>query len=390
MSDISAPSAPAAPSSSSSATPSTPSSSPSSGSSKSTGGLKSTPTQLTSAQALEQIRNPVAEDVLVPSDLSGEEPAFEEGAEASEVEPEVAETPWYEAYQEGVHGVPVQELLQAISEGRIPEQLWDQLVFDMKDGDREWKGTINDMRNGAMLRENHTRKSQELAAEKKQFYAERDEVVEYFKNWQQDPQQLLFGLHRMGMPVLKMTELLTTQLTKAEAMNQVNPGSGDEWLQAVFQKAEMEDMKRRLDRQNQHNEQAEHAKREETLRNNIRQASTEIFKEIGLELEESSWELYKQHTQLLYDQKQPGPNGRKSLSRADLKKAAQATKSQLEQYARAYMNRQPAPKPGAKLGTGKLDAGAPKKVPARAPQPGGRRMTTAEALAGLSGGFRQR
>lgn len=329
--------------------------------------------------------------LVSPDEISsyGEETAVDPDAAGEETS---TETPWHEAYAEGLHGVQVQELLQALQEGTLPEALYDKIMLDLQDGDQQWKGTVADLRNGAMMRANHTRKSQELAAEKKQFYAERDEVVEYFKNWQQDPQQLLFGLHRMGMPVLKMTELLTTQLTKAEAMNQVNPGSGDEWLQAVFQKAEMDDMKRRLDRQNQNDEQAKFAKQEEALRTNIRNASTEIFKEIGLELEESSWELYKQHTQLLYDQKPAGPNGRKGLSRADLKKAAQATKQQLEQYARAYAARQTAApeKPGAKLGKTPLDAGAPKAVPQRAPKPGGQRKTTAEALAELRGGFRQR
>jgi hypothetical protein len=323
----------------------------------------------------------VGEDL--PSDI-------EASPETPELEQSI-ETPWHEAYAEGIHGVEVQELLQALANGTLPEALLDKLQLDLQDGDQQWKGTVKDLQQGAMMRANYTRKSQELAQEQKQFHAERGEMVEYFKNWQQDPQQLLFGLHRMGMPVLKMTELLTTQLTKAEAMNNVNPGSGDEWLQAVFQKSEMDDLKRRMERQNQSKEQEQHSKKEEQLKTQIRSASTEIFKEIGLELEESSWELYKQHTQLIYDNKPVGQNGRKGLSRADLKKAAEATKSQLEQYARNYQARAGKQAPGAQLGTVKLDAGGPTKVPARAPQRKTQK-TTAEVLAEINtkNGFRQR
>src|SRR4249920_1777101 len=45
---------------------------------------------------------------------------------------------WLDNYKEGVHGVPVQDLLQAISEGRLPDELHDKLRLNLKDGDHEW------------------------------------------------------------------------------------------------------------------------------------------------------------------------------------------------------------------------------------------------------------
>src|ERR1700748_1337120 len=280
------------------------------------------------------------------------------------------DSPWHERYAEGVHGVQAQEILEALERGEIPQALYDKLRFQLRDGDNEMEVDLHTLQNGAMMQSAFTRKTQELAAEKKAFFAERDEFADYLRGWQKDPQQLLDGLERLGMPVLDAAKLLAERLTYADTLNAAVPGSGDQWMEAQKSKAELEDLRREQQRMQERQQQAQQQDKTTKVRTTLQNTSKEIFSKIGLELEESSWNLYTQHVQAIYDAK---PAGNQKLTKLDLERAARATKAQIDQYAQQYLNRKPKKAPG--LGAAPLDAGAPKAVPGRAPQRPGQKTT---------------
>lgn len=364
-------SAPAPSTPSASAPSSTPSAAPAASS------TPSSPTRSTTAELSQKLFAPREETGTAASDL-GEVPdsSPSEGAEA----------PWHEQYAEGIHGVPVQELLRALSGGQLPEALYKKLRMELRDGDHVWESDIEGMRNGSQMQQVFTRKTQELAQERNAFHAERDELTSYLRNWKSDPQQLLHGLERLGMPILESAQLLAQRLTKAEALNQAFPGSGDEWLESVRSQSELADLRRAQERQAQAQNQQQSSQKQAQVRANLQKASKEIFTETGLKLEKSSWDVYTQHVQAILDTKDG-----KSLTRQDLRQAAAATKQQFDAYARTYLSSQKKEAPGAKLGLTSLDPGAPKGVPARAPKPV-ERKTTEQVMAEMRnrGGFGQR
>jgi hypothetical protein len=343
-----APSAPAA------STPSTPSSTPSS--------VPNVSSRSTTAELSQKLYGD-----------NNTAPSLESQLETPDSGDVSSDAPWYERYSEGVHGVQAQEILEALERGEVPPALHDKLRFQLRDGDNETEVDLAALQNGAMMQRNFTRKSQELAEERKAFYSERDEFAGYLTNWKTDPQQLLYGMERMGLPVLEAAKLLAERLTYADTLNAAVPGSGDEWMEAQKSKAELADLRRAQQAQLDQAQQVQQADKTSKVRTNLQNTSKEIFNKIGLEIEESSWSLYTQHVQAIFDAK---PSGNQKLTKQDLERAAKATKTQIDQYAQAYLKRQPKKAPG--IGNS-LDAGAPKAVPGRAPgKPGGK--TTEQVL----------
>ena len=350
MSDVTAPAAaPSAPASTPSQT-STPSSVPS---------TSGSPVRSTTADLASKLYGGGSE--TAPSlDSQLETP------DSGDVEQPSASDAWYETYKE-VHGMPAQDILQALQEGRVPEALFDKLRFELRDGDDVTEVDLSTLQNGSMMQRAFTRKTQELANEKKAFFAERDEFADYLRTWKSDPQQLLYGLERLGMPVLESAKLLAERLTYADALNERIPGAGDQWLEAQKSQAELADLRRAQQAQIEQQQRAQQSDKQSKVRTNLQNASKQVFEQIGLKLEGSSWNLYSQHVQALYDMK---PSGQQKLTRQDLERAARATKAQIDEYAQKYVAQKPKKAPG--LGQ-TLDAGAPKGVPGRAPsKPGGK------------------
>lgn len=360
MSDIASAAAPSAPAQTS--TPSATSSTPSTSNGQSS--VPSSPVRQTTADLAQKLYGHNNAEQESDVEVSAEEPVST-GAET--------ETPWYERE---LHGLKLQELAEALENGTIPEALWDKIRMTHKDGDNEWEESLSDMRNGRMMQAAFTRKTQDLAAEKKAFYSERDEMIQYMQGWKADPEQLVYGLERMGMPLLEAAQILAKRLTYADTLNANVPGSGDEWLEAQKMKAEYADLKRSQERALEQEKSSKAAEKQAKVRENLQNESKKVFDSIGLRLEESSWSLYTQHVQAIVDSK---PEGAPRLTKADLERAARATKSQIDQYVQAYAKGPGQQKPAGapKLSGPGLDAGAPKKVPERAPKQN-KPKTTAE------------
>lgn len=144
-----------------------------------------------------------------------------------------------ETYKDGLHGVALPELLQALASGQIPETLWDKFVLPLKDGDVEWTGTIADLRNGAQMQAKFTQNMQAFRAEEKAFREERDSFINYMKSWRGDEtgESLLGGLEMLGMPVERMAEALANRLIQRDKLleleqaGQLPAGTAEKFMQ---------------------------------------------------------------------------------------------------------------------------------------------------------------
>jgi hypothetical protein len=232
-------------------------------------------------------------------------PDFDEAPvdEAPVEAPEESDYSWaepYKAFQEGVHGIPAHELLAAIQNGQLPEQLWDQLQFTLKDGDEEWTDTLSGMRNGAMMRKNYTRKLQEFAKERDAFGAERDDLVGYLKGWKEDPSRLLAGLRKMGMPIDGMARMYAQELARVEQIRsleetgQIPKGTADALLAKQEQDAELEALRTAQQRQQQQTQAQQEEAQIKTAADGMRTNAVNAFRQAGLEITEGTWNMFRE------------------------------------------------------------------------------------------------
>lgn len=276
------------------------------------------------------------------------------------------DAPWYQRYEQGIHGVPAKELLEALERGTVPDALMGKLRLAM--GEDGYEGSLEELRSGAMMRRTFTQKSQELAEQRRSFEAEQGELVNYLSNWKQDPQQLLYGMRRLGMPIQEVAQMLLQEAVTADKLNEAVPGSGDEWLQAQIMKAEHADLLRQHQQQEQARAQAEQAKKQESISTNLRNIAMKEFENAGLDYKPTAWNLFREHCAAVYEE-----TGK--LSRADVRRAVIDTKAQIEDYVRKY--NEPTQRPT--LGGPRLDGGAPRATNPSAPsRPGSRQLSSRE------------
>lgn len=317
-------------------------------------------------------------DIEAPDFAAQEtEPAVEEVSPDAET----AEQDWswaepLAAYKEGLHGLQLQELLTALQEGRIPEQLWDKLRIPLKDGEYEWEDTISAARNGAMMRENYTRKLQQFAKERDSFQAEKTELVDYLRSWKEDPAKLLAGLTRMGMPVEQMARRFAENyarvehLRELEAAGTVPPGTADALLAKEQQDAELEELRAQQARAQAQTQNQQSEAQTQQIAQAVRQESINQLAQVGFKVDDGSmtegvWNLYREHLSAIWTAKGAPPN------RAEIQQAALATKQQVARYVQQHASSQQKQAPAAQqqLGKAPLDGGAPKNTP-RSPTKG--------------------
>lgn len=267
-----------------------------------------------------------------------------------------------------MHGVSAEELLGAIAAGQIPEQLLSHLRLGWGEGEDAYEGTLDELRNGAMMRRTFTRKSQELAEQRRAFEAEQGELVSYLTNWKDDPQQLLFGMRRLGMPINDVAQMILNEAITVDRLNEAVPGSGDEWLAAQQIRAEHADLLRQQQAHTKQQQEAELAQKREAISNNLRGIALKEFELAGLEHKPTAWNLFREHCAAVYEE-----TGK--LTRADVRRAVVDTKAQIEDYVKQYHKKVDKP-----VLTGpRLDGGAPKaKNPSAPLRPGSRQLTSRE------------
>jgi cell division septum initiation protein DivIVA len=265
-----------------------------------------------------------------------------------------------------VHGVPAKDLLEAIEKGQIPDALMSKLRLAI--GDDGFEGSLDELRSGAMMRRPFTQNSQELAEQRRAFEADQSELVNYLSNWKQDPQQLLYGMRRLGMPIQEVAQMLLQEAMTADKLNEAVPGSGDEWIQAQVMKAEHADLLRQHQQAEAQRQQAIQAQKQEAISNNLRSIAVKEFELAGLDHKPTAWNLFREHCAAIYEE-----TGK--LSRADVRRAVVDTKGQIEDYIKKYNVQVERPT----LGGPRLDGGAPRATNPSAPsRPGSRQLSSRE------------
>ena len=294
---------------------------------------------------------------------------------------------WLDNYKEGIHGVPVQDLLQAISEGKLPDQLHDKLMLNLKDGDHEWEGSVASMRNGAMMREKFSQQMNALKQERDGFYGERNQFVEDLRGLRESPEQFLYSMQSMGMPVLEAAKMLATQyatrdyLNKQAGVQDGQRGPGDEWLEGKQARMELESHKRQQERQSQQQRQVQERQQFEQRSSAVQTAAMEAFKAANIDpvKHPQYWDRAAQHLQRIYDAKpEPRDGSEKPLTRRDVNEAVRIVKEEIDTFLRSH-GQAPA-QPQARPGAAPLDTRAGKQVSERAPKQAGPKKTTDEFM----------
>jgi hypothetical protein len=294
---------------------------------------------------------------------------------------------WLDNYKEGIHGVPVQDLLQAISEGKLPDALHDKLMLNLKDGDHEWEGSVASMRNGAMMREKFSQQMNALKQERDGFYGERNQFVEDLRGMKESPEQFLYSMQSMGMPVLEAAKMLATQyatrdfLNKQAGVQDGQRGPGDEWLEGKQARMELDNHRRQQERQSQQQRQVQEQRQFEQRSTAVQTVAMEAFKAANIDpvKHPQYWDRAAQHLQRIYDSKpEPRDGSEKPLTRRDVNEAVRIVKEEIDTFLRAH-GQQPAAQP-ARPGAAPLDTRAGKQVSDRAPKQAGPKKTTDEIM----------
>jgi hypothetical protein len=311
-------------------------------------------------------------------------PSDEPSAESQHQAP--SDYSWLDNYKEGVHGVPVQDLLQAISEGRLPDELHDKLRLNLKDGDHEWEGSVASMRNGAMMREKFSQQMNQLKQERDGFYGERNQFVEDLRGLKESPEQFLYSMQSMGMPVLEAAKMLATQYATRDYLNRQagiqegQRGPGDEWLEGKQAQMELQNHKRKQELQSKQQQQVQQQRQFEQRSTAVQSAAMEAFKAANIDpvKHPQYWDRAAQHLQRIYDNKpEPRDGSEKPLTRRDVNEAVRIVKEEIDTFLRSH-GQQPAQQ--ARPGAAPLDTRAGKQVSDRAPKQAGPKKTTDEIM----------
>jgi len=333
------------------------------------GSAPSSSGSLSSREFARQLRSKPSGEFLTSqkpaNDQLGQTKELGEAQEATP-EPLSDDAPWHERYAQGIHGVPAKDLLEALEQGRVPDALMSKLRLAI--GDDGFEGSLDELKSGAMMRRTFTQKSQELAEQRRAFEAEQGELVTYLSNWKSDPQQLLYGMRRLGMPIQEVAQMLINEAVTADKLNEAVPGSGDEWIQAQIMKAEHADLLRQHQQAEEQRQMAAQKQKQEAISNNLRSIAVKEFELAGLDHKPTAWNLFREHCAAIYEE-----TGK--LSRADVRRAVIDTKGQIEDYIKKYNVQVERPT----LGGPRLDGGAPRATNPSAPsRPGSRQLSSRE------------
>lgn len=171
-----------------------------------------------------------------PEPEAVEAPAARAGAE-HEPEPDVQEAPDSDpvaveepdegtvepdpnALPEAIHGVPLKDLIEALQNGQLPDALWEVLQGELVDGEEREPKTLKEIRDGAMLLRNYTKKTMALAEERKahetkskELNAEREELYGMVRSWK-DPVKFRKAAKSMGLPLEQVAIMWAEEFDK--------------------------------------------------------------------------------------------------------------------------------------------------------------------------------
>ena len=250
-------------------------------------------------------------------------------------------------YREGLHGVELKELLAALANGTLPEALLDKLSVELVDGDRRWKASINDARNGAMMRAKFQQLTAAQAQREKDWNGEREEFFEYLRGWKSDPDLLLAGMERLGLPFDQAARKYSArldeinQLWALEQQKQVPAGTTKKlWEQQQLER-ELTELKTQQTREQSRQQQYQEARQTEQAVQVIQDAGAQALRSVGMDpTDETVWKIFRRHLTDHYGRTQQMPN------RQDVLDAASSAKEEIAQYISDFEARKAKPAPG--------------------------------------------
>jgi len=384
--EISATPAPAAPS----VTPSAPSTNtgPTPASYPTQSVAKPSPARMTSAQFAQFARehNPGRDE----SPASAAVEALDGGGEA---EPEVpfpaednsdsleaynyeeeTEQPWHEKYKD-IHGIDVQELLEALANGTLPDALYNKLKIRLRNGDQEWEDTIEGARNGAMMRQAFQQKTQQVAKMRKQLDGAYQEFGELVDGWK-DAKRFVQFARQAKLPLEDIAMQVAEELATRDALNKHYEGAGTRWYEAIQKEAEFETMQQQQAKLKKQAESRDAELKEKAIVNAIRKEATKAADELGMKWDNARWHAFKSMVANHYEE-----YGRPPRS-VDVHNYVREANSLIEE---AVGKRDIEAPPKKAAPAAKLSNGAPARPSPGAAKKGNARLTSAQMIDRLRG-----
>jgi hypothetical protein len=306
---------------------------------------------------------------------SEDAPVLDESVETpveENAEPDYSWAQQLDAYKDGVHGVPLQELLQALSEGRIPDALLDKLHLQMKDGDETWEDTIQSARDGAMMRANYTKKLQAFAQERDAFNGEKAQLVDTLNTWATDPNAFLQGALKMKFPFEQAARLYVEKMVRIEQIKErealppndpryLAPGTAAALEAADQREAELAELRAERARAEQQNRQQTEKVSTEKVVEAVRGESMRQLQAAGLDMSgpgaQGIWNMYFEQVSAIWSAKGAPP------SRMEIAEAVRATKEMHNKYVRSAQATAAAKPAAPKLGAKPLDGAKTATLP---------------------------
>jgi len=300
----------------------------------------------------------------------GDEIVEEPAADDSGLPPELAE------FADGLHGVPLQELLESLRDGVIPEALLGKLEIEMSDGSKKWKEPLEKVKGERMMREKFSQLTQQLSSERKAFEAERaqhteqkDDLIDFMRTWK-DPDTLMDSLLDFGLPVDQMLRNYNGRLEKVNALyaleqeGKLPPGSAKE----AWEKYETDRKLKRAEYDSTVREKKA-AKAQESQHNTkllgaVQKAGGAMLKQLGADpTDAAQWNLFKRN---LVDHLQR--EKKKVPGKSDVLKAAQAAKAEYDEILASHQKRSSGKPASLQQRAAAAGKGAPRGADPRAPK----------------------
>jgi hypothetical protein len=254
------------------------------------------------------------------------EPAPAEAApEPDELDPDLEAEPAEEAPAEEIYGLKQEDLLAALKEGKLPDELLEHLTVTQKHGDEEIPTTIQELRENGMRQLDYSRKSRELADARKQFQAAEQDFIGMADVWKTDEPkaraQTRRELEKLGVPLVSIAE---DMIKEADWLATLTPEQQQayEWQQQERRKLEAEKLE--LAMKQQQGQQTDADRRRQAIQDSIGKLRPAAFKAIKLPETKASVRMFADHLGASWDRK--GPITQKLVS-----DAAKATQQELKE-----------------------------------------------------------
>jgi hypothetical protein len=291
--------------------------------------------------------------------LAGQPPA-NDNAEEETVE---------EAVERMIHGMSADQVLAALEEGIIPEELYEHLRIKGKYKGEEEELSLQEYRDERMRQIDYSRNMAQYKRELQEFHQSLDAFGAMVEGWKnKDPMHVtrtLEQLEHLGLPIHELTSIYAQRHTEQQALVEAVP----EQLRPMFKAmlAEREEMRRtlqglKLNGQGQPQQQREDPNAA-VARDRIQRLSPAAFKREKLADNESNRKMFFGHLANIWDRNT-------ELTQQHVNDAARAVRQEIEANLRS-LGYQPGPVAN--------DNGKPRVAPApgaRTQQPSVRRAAT--------------